>query len=57
VKRQTIIILIFPNGQPKPWEGLKKLCKHYGWSYNTLSKKKFPFEWKGFKIFKEQINK
>ena len=33
---------------------LTTLCKHYRFSYNTLSRKEFPIEWKGLKI--EKIN-
>jgi len=53
MKRINIIILTSPGFVPEPWGNLKKLCEAKGWKYNTLSRKKFPIEWKGHKIYKE----
>lgn len=53
MKRINIIVLTSPNSPPETWSNLKKLCEVKGWKYNTLSRKKFPIEWEGYKIYKE----
>lgn len=53
MKRQTIIVIITPGEEPETWGNFKKACEAKGWNYNTLSKKKMPFEHKGCIIYRE----
>ena len=51
MKRQTIIIVITPTLQTiECWGNLKKACIAHGWAYNTLSKRKLPIEYEGYRI-------
>ena len=49
MQRQSIIVLI--NGEKlEAWGSVKEACTKHGWSYNTISRKKLPTDWKGWKI-------
>jgi len=56
MQRQSIIVLIRIVGHcddPKDveaWGNLKEACEKHEWSYNTISRKKLPTEWKGWQI-------
>jgi hypothetical protein len=52
--RKTIIIVSTPE-KVHPISDLKKACLIFGWKYNTLSKLKLPFEYKGYKIEKHKL--
>ena len=52
MKRQTVIIITSPASDPECWGNLKKVCREKGWKYNTISRKKLPFEYKGVKIYR-----
>ena len=45
-------IIIYKN---KPYSNLKLLCKIIGVKYNTYNRKKFPIEYNGDKIYKEEL--
>jgi len=49
MKRQTIIVIITPTSI-ECWGNLKKACIVHGWAYNTLSKRKLPIEYEGYRI-------
>jgi len=49
MQRQSIIVLI-SGDQVEAWGSLKEACEKHGWSYNTISRKKLPTEWKGWII-------
>ena len=39
------------NGeQVEAWGSLKEACNQHGWSYNTISRRKLPTEWKEWQI-------
>ena len=51
MKRQTVIVIITPTLQNiECWGNLKKACIAHRWSYNTLSKRKLPTEYEGYRI-------
>jgi len=51
MNRQTVIVIITPILQTiECWGNLKKACTAHGWSYNTLSKRKLPIEYEGYRI-------
>jgi len=56
MNRINKIITTQKNGSLKTWSSLKKACHDLGLPYWTLSRKKFPFEYKGYKFTKTQIN-
>jgi len=37
------------------WGNLKVLCEDKGWKYNTVSRLKFPFTYKGYRVHKSKI--
>ena len=49
------IIILSKDGKPETWSSLKKLCEEYKFPYWTLSRKKFPFEYKEYKFNKTKI--
>jgi len=49
--RQTVIAIITPD-LVEVWGNLKKVCEAKGWKYNTLSRLKPPFEYKGHRIYR-----
>jgi len=49
------IITIQKDGQVQTWASLKKACKILNLPYWTLSRKKFPFEFDGYKFTKTKI--
>lgn len=51
MQRQTIIVLICGD-QVETWGNLKEACNAHEWSYNTISRKNLPIEWKGWKIYR-----
>jgi len=52
MKRQTIIVIITPGKEPETWGNLKKACEAKGWKYNTLSRLRPPFEYRGHRIYR-----
>ncbi len=51
MKRKTVIVVITPTMQTiECWGNFKKACIAHGWVYNTLSKRKMPIEYKGYRI-------
>ena len=51
MNRQTTIVIITPTLQTiECWGNLKKACIAHGWAYNTLSKRKLPIEYEGYRI-------
>ena len=51
MQRQSIIVLINCE-KVEAWGNLKEACEKHGWSYHTVSRKKLPTEWKGWKIYR-----
>jgi hypothetical protein len=49
MNRKTVIIIITPV-KTECWGNFKKACKAHGWAYNTLSKRKLPIEYEGYRI-------
>lgn len=49
MKRQTIIVIITPT-KTECWGNFKKACIAHNWAYNTLSKRKMPIEYEGYRI-------
>lgn len=56
MKAKRNIILIEPVEKPGIYSNLKLACQAKGWAYSTLSKKELPFEYKGYKISKREVN-
>lgn len=58
-KRESIIFEGFfvKSMEPviTPYESLKLLCEIKGWKYDTLNKKKMPFEYKGVIVDRKKI--
>jgi hypothetical protein len=53
MKRIHVIVVITNNQtEPETFGNLRKICKAKGWKYNTVSRLKFPFEYKGFILHK-----
>jgi len=52
MKRQTVIVIITPDLQVECWGNLKKACIDKGWSYNSMSRKKLPVEYRESKIYR-----
>ncbi len=51
MNRKTVIVIITPTLQTiECWGNLKKACIAHGWAYNTLSKRKLPIEYEGYRI-------
>jgi hypothetical protein len=54
MQRNNIIVIVSPVVET--WGNLKKLCDHYGLNYNTMCRKTFPINYKGFEIHKTPLN-
>lgn len=48
------IIIITKNGKFETWGSLAEICEIHKIKYNTVVKKKFPFEHKGIKFIKSK---
>lgn len=56
MSNKTIIVLT--KGESlETWGSLSEICRVKDWSYNYLKKKKFPFEYKGWKFRKRDFRK
>jgi hypothetical protein len=53
--RKTVI-LITKEDQREVWGSLTRACKERGWSYHTVSRKKLPNEFKGWRIDRLPFN-
>ena len=51
MKRQTVIVIITPV-KTECWGNLKKACEAKGSKYNTLSRLRPPFEYRGHRIYR-----
>jgi hypothetical protein len=53
------VIIIEKDEHLECWGSLKVLCDdgHTEFVYNTIRKKKFPFEYEGWKFYKVRFNK
>lgn len=49
MKRQNVIVII-TQAKTECWGNLKKACIAHGWAYSTLSKRKLPIEYEGYRI-------
>lgn len=52
---KTVILLISPENNPEIWTGFKKMCLAKEWSYNYLKRIKPPFMYKGWEIYKLEL--
>jgi len=53
---KNLNIIIWSTPIPEPWSELKKFCKAKGLKYNTITKRKLPFEFEGYLVHRIKIN-
>lgn len=49
------VIILTKNDTIEAYTSLVGVCQLYEWSYNYLKKKKFPFQYKDWKIHKIEV--
>jgi hypothetical protein len=55
MKRQSIIVLLQANKPPITRGNFKKLCLEFGFPYHTLTRLKFPIQYKDSIIHKVEF--
>ena len=55
MKKPKKVIVLQKNGHVSTWVSLRRLCDDKGFPYWTLSKKAYPFDYKGYRFEKTEL--